>query len=108
MPTNIDPNERHAPQIRGALSCVCEPTISLNRGHRPMEQNTSCPFVLSDEVDKISLVSNITRWRQEKLGRFPKRIKLANRKVAWLRREIEEWSRDPEGWRARHSPQDEV
>ena len=65
-----------------------------------MEQPTSCPFVLPDEADKISLVSDLTRRRQEKLGRFPERIKLANRKIAYRRSEIEEWSRDPEGWRA--------
>ena len=72
-----------------------------------MEQITS-PFVLPDEVDKISLVCDLTRRRQEKLGRFPSRIKLANRKIAYMRSAIEEWSKDPEGWRARNASQGEV
>jgi len=70
-----------------------------------MTQQPSSPFVLSQEADEISLVSNIARWRQEKLGRFPKRVKLANRKVAYLRRELEDWSQDPEGWRVRNALQ---
>jgi hypothetical protein len=72
-----------------------------------MEQLTS-PFVLPDEADKISLVCDLTRRRQEKLGRFPARIKLANRKIAYLRSAIEEWSKDPEGWRARNASQGKV
>ena len=67
-----------------------------------MEQITS-PFVLPDEADKISLLCDLTRRRQEKLGRFPERIKLANRKIAYRRRDIEEWSRDPESWRIRNA-----
>jgi Prophage CP4-57 regulatory protein (AlpA) len=69
-----------------------------------MEQLTS-PFVLPDEADKISLVCDLTRRRQEKLGRFPERIKLANRKIAYLRSAIDDWARDPEGWRTRNASQ---
>ena len=69
---------------------------------------TPSPFVLSHEADEISLISNVTRWRQEKLGRFPKRIKLSNRKVAYIRSALEEWMRDPEGWRARNASQGEA
>jgi hypothetical protein len=64
------------------------------------------PFLLPDEVDTIALICDMTRMRQEKLGRFPKRIKLANRKVAYRRTDIEEWSRDPEGWRDRAAQRD--
>jgi predicted DNA-binding transcriptional regulator AlpA len=69
---------------------------------------TPSPFVSSHEADEISLVSNVTRWRQERLGRFPKRIKLSNRKIAYRRSDIEDWSKDPEGWRARNASQGEV
>lgn len=61
------------------------------------------PFVLPAEADKICLISDITRWRQEKVGRFPKRIKLDGKKVVWRRVDIEEWAADPEGWRERNA-----
>jgi predicted DNA-binding transcriptional regulator AlpA len=60
---------------------------------------SASPFILSKEVDEIVLICDLTRWRREKLGRFPKRIKLANRKVAYRRTDIDEWAEDPEGWR---------
>jgi predicted DNA-binding transcriptional regulator AlpA len=68
----------------------------------------SSPFVLPREADEICLISDITRWRQEKRGLFPKRIKLDGKKVAWRRIDIEEWAADPEGWRARNASQGKV
>ena len=56
------------------------------------------PFLLPREVDAITRLRDLTRWRLEKQGRFPKRIKLGTRKIAWRRVDIEEWARDPEGW----------
>ena len=63
------------------------------------------PFLLPSEVDKISRLSDLTRWRLEKSGRFPKRIRIAGRKVAWRKSEIEAWVADPEGWAGRHDAQ---
>jgi predicted DNA-binding transcriptional regulator AlpA len=63
------------------------------------------PFLLPSEVDKISRLSGLTRWRLEKSCRFPKRIKIAGRKVAWRKTEIEAWAADPEGWAGRHDAQ---
>ncbi len=60
------------------------------------------PFYAHPEVRKISLLSDVTRWRQEKLGRFPRRIKITNRKVAYRKSDIDDWARDPEDWRARN------
>ncbi|WP_445488624.1 helix-turn-helix transcriptional regulator [Rhodopseudomonas sp. RCAM05734] len=64
-----------------------------------MTENQS-PFFLPDEVDKRTLTSDTTRWRREKIGRFPRRIKIGARKVAYRRSEILAWENDPEGWRA--------
>lgn len=61
------------------------------------------PFLLPDEVDTIARSSDDTRMRQEKKGRFPKRIKIAAKKIAYRKSEIEEWARDPEAWRARNA-----
>lgn len=59
------------------------------------------PFLLDDEVEQRSLLSPTTRWRREKEGRFPRRIKIGARKIAYRRSEILEWESDPEGWAAR-------
>jgi predicted DNA-binding transcriptional regulator AlpA len=66
------------------------------------------PFLLLPEVDKISRLSDLTRWRLEKSGRFPKRIRIAGRKVAWRKSEIEAWVADPEGWARRHNTQPRI
>jgi predicted DNA-binding transcriptional regulator AlpA len=55
-------------------------------------------FLLPNIVDAISHLSPVTRWRREKADKFPRRIKLSARKIAYRRSEIEEWQRDPEGW----------
>jgi prophage regulatory protein len=55
-------------------------------------------FLLPAEVDEITRISDLTRWRLEKRGRFPRRIKIANRKIAWRKSDIEAWARDPGGW----------
>lgn len=58
------------------------------------------PFLLPDEVDTLTLTSDTTRWRREKVGRFPRRIKIGARKIAYRRSEVLAWTADPEGWRA--------
>lgn len=59
---------------------------------------SASPFVLEDELNSIHPVSPSTRWRQEKAGQFPKRIKISARKVAWRRTDIEAWQSDPARW----------
>lgn len=59
----------------------------------------SSQFLLPDEVGRRTLTSETTRWRREKAGRFPRRIKLGARKIGYRRSEIEAWEADPEGWR---------
>ena len=60
---------------------------------------TNSPFLLPYEVDEITRMCDLTRSRLEKAGRFPKRVRIGNRKIAWRRAEIESWVADPEGWR---------
>jgi predicted DNA-binding transcriptional regulator AlpA len=55
-------------------------------------------FLLPAEVDAITRIGDLTRWRLEKRGRFPRRLKIANRKIAWRKSGIEAWVADPEGW----------
>jgi predicted DNA-binding transcriptional regulator AlpA len=63
--------------------------------------NPESPFLLPQAVDEISRLSRVTRWRREKAGLFPRRIKISARKIAYRKSEIEDWQRDPEGWQTR-------
>jgi len=57
------------------------------------------PFIALSDVERRTQLSNPTRWRREKEGRFPRRINLARCKPVYRLSEIEAWERDPEGWR---------
>lgn len=65
-------------------------------------QNSESPFFLPEEVEARTHTSDSTRWRREKEGLFPKRVKLSARKIAYRRTDILDWERDPEGWAARN------
>lgn len=36
-------------------------------------------------------LSDASVWRMEKLGKFPKRLKLGGNSVGWLKSEIDSW-----------------
>jgi predicted DNA-binding transcriptional regulator AlpA len=63
---------------------------------------TNSPFLLPKAVEARTEISDTTRWRREKAGLFPKRIKISARKVAYRRSEIEDWEKDPEDWGRRN------
>jgi prophage regulatory protein len=44
-----------------------------------------------EEVMNLTGLPRVTLWREEKLGRFPKRRLLTSRNVGWLCSEIFEW-----------------
>ena len=58
-------------------------------------------FLLPNEVDEISRFADVTRWRMEKRGLFPRRVHLSPGRIAWRRADIEQWASDPEGWAKR-------
>jgi len=43
------------------------------------------------KVREMTGKSRTTIWRDEKEGRFPKRVKLGVRAVGWLRSDLEAW-----------------
>ena len=45
----------------------------------------------SNEVVKKIGWSKVTVWRMERAGLFPKRINLSERRVGWVKSEIEDW-----------------
>lgn len=56
-----------------------------------------------DTIENYHPFSDVQRWRQEKRGRFPKRVKIGLRRVAWHRAEVLEWQADPQAWAAAHA-----
>jgi prophage regulatory protein len=53
-------------------------------------------LVLEGECRSLTRLSPTSRWRLEKKGRFPKRIKIGdpdaqNGRIAWSRAELERW-----------------
>jgi predicted DNA-binding transcriptional regulator AlpA len=59
------------------------------------------PLMTEHEVVAATRLSNVTVWRLERAGQFPKRFRTAGKKVAWSRGEIAQWfaarleARDP-------------
>ena len=48
-------------------------------------------FLSKNTVDEISGLSNVTRWRMEKRGEFPKRRQISPNRVAYLESEVLAW-----------------
>ena len=42
-------------------------------------------------VDEMTGLSNVTRWRMEKRGEFPKRRQISPNRVAYLESEVIDW-----------------
>lgn len=58
-----------------------------------MKETPSLRVLRDPEVEQLTGLSRTTRWRLEKLERFPKRRKLSPGAVGWIASEIEEWIR---------------
>ena len=52
---------------------------------------TTSPLVLSTEISKLIPYSQNHLRRLEAKGQFPKRIRVGENRVAWLRDEVDEW-----------------
>jgi len=48
-------------------------------------------FVREAECKSITGLSRTRRWELEKEGKFPKRIKLSERAIAWLLSDLMNW-----------------
>jgi len=48
-------------------------------------------LILRAERKRLVPLSDATVWRMERRGEFPRRISISTKRVAWRRREIEEW-----------------
>ena len=45
--------------------------------------NAGAPFLFLEEVCAYLRVSDTTIWRQERAGKFPRRVHLSPKRVAW-------------------------
>ena len=58
-------------------------------------RNAAEPVAILDEptVEELTSLSRTTRWRMERRGEFPKRVRLSPGRVGWRQAEIEAWIR---------------
>jgi prophage regulatory protein len=55
------------------------------------EPKRSSEFMLRSEVMQESTLSKTVIWRLMNRGEFPQPVRLSPNRVAWVRREVEEW-----------------
>jgi prophage regulatory protein len=48
-------------------------------------------LILRPERRRLVPLSDTTVWRMERHGKFPRRIAISDKRVAWRRSEIEAW-----------------
>jgi prophage regulatory protein len=71
--------------------------VEQDRKHKPVvslvaAQTIAGPaLLLEHEVVERVRLSRCTIWRLEKVGRFPKRVKIGFKRVAWRAAEIDAW-----------------
>jgi len=52
---------------------------------------TADRIVLEAEATQLCGFGRVTRWRMEKEGRFPKRVKVSDGKIGWRLSDIQRW-----------------
>lgn len=55
------------------------------------ETKQSLEVIREPERLRITGLSRVQIWRMEKRGLFPKRVKLGENSVGWLRHELQSW-----------------
>jgi prophage regulatory protein len=48
-------------------------------------------LILRNDLKRLVPLSQTTVWRMERRGKFPHRIAISEKRVAWRRSEIETW-----------------
>ena len=65
----------------------------MNSPEMQLGTNEPKPFAILDEekVEAVTSLSRTTRWRRERRGEFPKRVRLSPGRVGWRQADIEAW-----------------
>lgn len=70
----------------------------------PIAPSAPHELLLLPEVTARTRISDTTLWRLEKVGRFPKRLKIGFKRVAWSARDVDAWiAIGADAWAANHS-----
>ena len=59
-----------------------------------MEPEKSDRILRYPDVKKKIPVTNVTLWRWEREGEFPKRFRLGGNSAGWLESEVDQWIKD--------------
>lgn len=79
-------------------------TLSKQLAVQPARPLAQHELLLIDEVTDRVRLSDTTLWRLEKANRFPKRLKIGFKRVAWPAREIDAWiAIGADAWAASHA-----
>jgi predicted DNA-binding transcriptional regulator AlpA len=70
--------------------------LSVNERPTGIPPSAPSPYppsdlMLRDERAALVPLSEVTIWRPEKAGKFPRRFKLGIKRVAWSRHEVLDW-----------------
>ncbi len=79
---------------------------ALRDAKQPARAPQAAPheLLLLPEVTARTRVSDTTLWRLEKVGRFPKRLRIGFKRVAWSAREVDAWiAIGADAWAASHA-----
>ena len=93
---------RHAREMEARLAKVRAETRRAAAEQRELERLAAAGRTASAgqgddrplrerEMMKLTGLSRTTIWRMERAGRFPKRVKIGERAVAWSEREVRAW-----------------
>ena len=72
---------------------AANPTASKNRSPKKVHSlpENIDSIIRPDAMARLTGKSLTTLWRDEKAGRFPKRIKIGVQATGWLRSQYEHW-----------------
>jgi prophage regulatory protein len=59
-----------------------------------MQETETDLYIREGECARLSGLSRTTRWRLERIGRFPERRQLGDNSIGWLLSEILEWQKN--------------
>jgi prophage regulatory protein len=57
----------------------------------PAKEATAVAILDEGRVEAVTSLSRTTRWRLERRGQFPKRVRLSPGRVGWRQADIEAW-----------------